>query len=78
MRTDPELSKFQEDPEARRDFSRQELRHLRFLLRRLRFLETKEREGATGSEALFRDLEAAALEFALTELGFLTKKKVTR
>lgn len=80
MKIDAKRSAFHEDPGAKADYSRSELRKMRLLLRRLRFLETKIREygglqdeqGSGGSA--FAEWEADALEWALTELGFLRSR----
>ena len=70
-------SQFQEAASARREFSPEELTHLRFLLRKLRFLETKEREGTASDadvntrSAVFGSLEKAALEWILTDIEYL-------
>lgn len=77
MRIDATASVYQEDPDARVDYSAEELRHLRTLLRRLRFLERRVKEngglsdqsGAGGSA--YAEWEASALAWTLTELGFL-------
>lgn len=81
MRVDPDKSEFHEDPQARDDFTAEELRHCRLLLRRLRFLETQVKENggheaidASGG-AMFAVWESAALEWALTELDFLIKRE---
>ncbi len=76
MRVDASKSKYQEDPETIGEFSRDEKRKLRYLLRRLRFLETKVRElGGMASDesggAAHAEWEMEALEFVLTEVGFL-------
>jgi hypothetical protein len=77
MRTRPAASIYQEDATAREEFNSDELRHLRTLLRRLRFLEKKVNEngglsdqsGAGGSA--YAEWESSALAWALTEIGFL-------
>lgn len=77
MKIDVSKSAYHEAPDARRDFNRVELRRLRLLLRRLRFLEKQIREsggldnGAASGGAAFAEWEAEALEFVLTEVGFL-------
>lgn len=77
MRIDATKSNYHEDTGARADYSKQEIRRMRLLLRRLRFLETKIRDqgglsdgGGSGGSA-FAEWEADALEWALDELGFL-------
>ena len=81
MRVDARRSAFQEASSAKSDFTRGELRHLRLLLRRLRFLEKKTEQsgGLTNQDAnggaAFVEMEAAALEWTLTEVGFLADPK---
>ena len=80
MKIDPTLSAYHEAPEAREDFNRTELRSLRLLLRRLRFLEAQVREtggmadGQGSGGAAFAEWEIGALEWILTEVGFLPEK----
>lgn len=75
MKVDATNSVFKEDPSARQDFDRKELRSLRLLLRRLHFLEAqvKRNEGKSdlSGGANFAEWEMDALEFVLTELGYL-------
>lgn len=75
MRVDPSKSQYHEAPEARSEFNRVEIRRLRLLLRRIRFLENQVRENrASGNDsggAQFAEWEVDALEFVLTEVGFL-------
>lgn len=77
MKIDPDKSKYHEAPEARKEFNRAELRSLRLLLRRLRFLENQIRKnGGLQSEngsggAAFAEWEAEALVWIMTEVGFL-------
>lgn len=81
MKVDVSKSRYHEDPAAKEDYNRKELRRLRLLLRRLRFLEQQVREsgglsdGGANGGAAFAEWEVEALEFALTELGFLAKPK---
>mgnify|MGYP003452295175 CR=1 FL=1 len=80
MKIDPSESMFEEAPNAEREFSRTELRHLRLLLRRLRFLEAKAKEEDQRTEAssgagAFVEWEIAALEWTLDEIGYLVTKK---
>lgn len=75
MRIDTTRSKYQERKSAVEDFDRDEIKHLRMALRRLRFLETKIRDAggqldASGG-AIFDEKEADALAFILTEIDFL-------
>lgn len=80
MKVDAEQSAYHEAPEARNEFNKSELRRLRYLLRRLRFLETSIRDsgGMTNSSgsggAAFAEWEVEALEWVLTEVGFLPDK----
>jgi hypothetical protein len=77
VKVDPNTSMFHEAPEAKADFNRSELRSLRLLLRRLRFLEAQVREtgglenGGKSGGAAFAEWEIEALEWVLTEVGFL-------
>lgn len=77
MRVDVDQSAYHEAPEARNEFTKPELRRLRLLLRRLRFLETQVREtgglrdGSGSGGAAFAEWEVEALEWILTEVGFL-------
>lgn len=77
MKVDVSRSEYQEAPTARQDFNRMELKRLRLLLRRLRFLENQVREsGGLGSSsgsggAAFAEWEVEALEWILTDVGFL-------
>lgn len=76
MRPDPSKSRYHEDPAARNEFSGKELKHMRVLLRRLRFLEAQvaKRPIESGSGgAVFADLESSALAWVLTEVGFLAE-----
>lgn len=78
MRVDTSNSVYQEDPSARNEFTRRELRSCRFLLRRLRFLETKAGGMADPNNnggAAFAEWELDALEFVLTEIGYLQNRK---
>lgn len=83
MRVDVELSAYHEAPEAKDEFSRAELKRCRLLLRRLRFLETKIRETGGLAEdasggAAFAEWEVEALEWILTDVGFLPRKERKR
>lgn len=77
MKVDASKSKYHEAPGLRSEFNRQELRHCRLILRRLRFLEAQiEASGGIGSESssgggAFAEWELAALEWMLIELGYL-------
>lgn len=79
MKVDAANSVYQEAPEARNEFNRRELRSLRLLLRRLRFLETRVGSGqledaSNNGGAAFAEWEADALEYVLTEVGFLQER----
>lgn len=84
MKIDVDLSIYHEDPSARADFNRRELRRLRLILRRLRFLEAQVREtgGVASSDAnggaAFAEWEVEALEWILSEVGFLSSERTTR
>lgn len=77
MKVDASKSVYHEAPTARQDFSRAELRRLRLLLRRLRFLESQVRESGglsnpnSNGGAAFAEWEVEALEWVLKDLGFL-------
>jgi hypothetical protein len=78
VRVDPELSVYHEAHDAEAEFDREEIVHLRYLLRRLRFLETQVR--TTGGRASGRaggihaELEVEALEWLLKEVGYLPEQ----
>lgn len=82
MRVDVSKSAYHEAPEARNDFNKAELRRLRLLLRRLRFLEAQVRttggleNGSASGGAAFAEWEVEALEWVLTEIGFLPEKRM--
>lgn len=83
MRVDVSKSKYHEDEDARKEFKKEELKVLRIVLRRLRFLEhhLRVRGGSdlTGdASAVFNELEVEGLVFILREIGFLetTDRKV--
>lgn len=82
MRVDPSKSVYHENTEARKEFSTQELRRCRLLLRRLRFLEANIRDngglenGSASGGAAFAEWEVEALEWILGPDGvdFLADK----
>ncbi len=83
MRVDPNKSRYQEDRQARTEFSRPEMRRLRYLLRRLRFLEAKVEENggmdsADSSGGAHAEWEMEALEWILTDVGFLETRETGR
>lgn len=80
-RVDTSNSIYSESATAREDFDRHELRHARLLLRRLHFLESKVNANGgvgkargNGGEA-FAEWELAALEWVLTDIGFISVKE---
>lgn len=81
MRVDVSKSAYHEADTAKHEFDRIELRRLRLLLRRLRFLETQVREsgglsnGGGSGGAAFAEWEIEALEWVLTDMGFLDEPK---
>lgn len=84
MRIDVSKTKYFECKSAEEDFSEVELRRLRLILRRLRFLETQVREkgglnnpDATGGAA-FAEYEVEALEWLLAEVGYLAEDERDR
>ena len=82
MKVDPSKSVYHEAEGANREFSRQELKRLRLLLRRLRFLEAQVREtgglrdGGGSGGAAFAEWEIEALEWVLDDVGFLGPRKL--
>lgn len=75
MKVDADKSKFKESLSAESEFDSQEIRNLRQLLRRLRFLEqmVEEHGGLKGGSggAAFAEMEMGALEWVLSEVGYL-------
>lgn len=82
MRVDVSKSAYHEAESAKQEFNRMELRRLRLLLRRLRFLETQVREsggltnGGGSGGAAFAEWEVEALEWVLFEIGFLDGQRM--
>lgn len=81
MKVDPSKSVYHESPDARNEFTVEELRSLRLLLRRLRFLENQVRENKVeegSGGAMFAQWEVIALEFVLGPDGleFLGPKEL--
>jgi len=78
---DVSKSRYHEAPGAKDDFNRSEMRSLRLLLRRLRFLEQQVREsggladGRASGGAAFAEWEVEALEWILTDVGFLAESE---
>lgn len=73
---DAAASRYTEIKTVGTDFAEEELEHLRFLLRRLRFLETKIMEKGGRSQcfhgaALYMVKEMDALEWVLIDAGFI-------
>lgn len=80
MRPDVANSRYIEADDVRTEFNRNELRRLRYLLRRLRFLETKIAESGgmatdVNGGAAHAEWELDALEYVLTEVGFIREVK---
>lgn len=79
MKVDAKNSIYQEASTINDDFDREELRHLRFLLRRLRYLDEQvERTGGVmggSGGATFAEYERDALAYTLTEIGFLKDRE---
>lgn len=82
MRVDPSQSVYREDPAARGEFDRHEIKRCRYMLRRLMFLEAKVRDSggmADGSSAtMHAEWEIEALEWLLTEVGFLSEDRTAQ
>lgn len=81
MKVDASKSEYHEADSAKGEFSRQELKRARLLLRRLRYLEQQIRVSgglasptANGGGA-FAEWEAEALEWVLDEIGFLRERE---
>lgn len=81
MKVDVSASRFHEAQSAKDEFNRIELRRLRLLLRRLRFLEAQVVKngglsaGGGSGGAAFAEWEVEALEWVLTDIGFLDEMK---
>lgn len=81
MRVEASQSEYQEAADAVTEFNRMELKRCRLLLRRLRYLERKVKESGgltnpSGSGgAAFVEWEVEALEWVLTEVGYLQERK---
>lgn len=76
MRVDVSNTRYHEALTAPGEFDRVEIRRLRLLLRRLRFLETQVNSRAGSEEdssagAQFAEWEVEALEWVLSDLGYL-------
>lgn len=77
MRVNAEQSRYHEADDIQQEFTRDEIRSLRILLRRLRFLDNQVEEKGGLSDpnanggAAFAEWERDALAYALTELGFI-------
>lgn len=84
MKVDVSKSAYHEASTAKDEFTKEELRRLRLLLRRLRFLEQQVRESGglgsgTGSGgAAFAEWEVEALEWVLRDMGFLPEEEPDR
>lgn len=82
---DTSQSRYHESPKATKEFDRGELRKLRFLLRRLRYIEKQIAErgglkdgGGAGAAGAFAEMEVEALEFVLEEVEFLETRRPER
>lgn len=81
MKIDKSKSVYRESALARTEFNKTELKQLRFLFRRLQYLESRMAENeassiSTGSGAeVFIVWEVEALEFVLDEVGFLSPRE---
>lgn len=81
MKVDVSKSQYREASSAKDEFSAQELRRARLLLRRLRFLEhqVRERGGLSSDDGsggpAFAEWEVEALEWVLDEIEFLETRK---
>lgn len=72
MRVDTSHSIYSESSTARQEFDASELRRLRFLLRRLQFLESKiDSDPSVSSGSIFAEKEIEALEWVLEDIGYL-------
>lgn len=82
MRPNTSESKYHEDLFAQSEFTASELRKLRFLLRRLRFLERQLKTNGNTPDAehsgMFVEMEVEALEWTLTEIGYLDLNKAPK
>jgi hypothetical protein len=78
VRVDPDLSVYHEADGAEDMFTREEIAHLRYLLRRLRFLEAQVRESggrASGhGGGIHAELEVQALEWVLKDCDYLPEQ----
>lgn len=76
MRIDVSKSRYHPVKEAEVIFDRTEIKHLKIVLRRLRYLEQKLRDGGDpldgDGSAMFDDLEMRGHVFTLTEIGYLS------
>lgn len=84
MKIDPTKSEIHERKDASDIFSRSELRYMRQLLRRARFLEAqiRDRGGMNGPDAnggaAWAELELAAFEFALVEMEYAEIRRIEK
>lgn len=82
MKVDTSKTIYHEHPSARDDFNRKELRSLRLLLRRLRFLEANvAKNGGLANDSgngggAFAEWEIDALEYVLLDMGFLDEDRI--
>lgn len=81
MKVDASKSRYHEASDVEAEFTTVELRRLRLLLRRLRFLEAQiAKQGGLNGEnpgggAAFAEWEVEALEWLLTEVGYLDEER---
>lgn len=76
MRIDTSETVYHEAPTAREEFDRRELKHLRWILRRLRFLEVqaKRHENSLDGESVMAEREIEALAWLLSDVGYLIER----
>lgn len=76
MKVDLSKTKYHEADGAAAEFSTDEIRKLKVILRRLRFLEHQIRENggienSTSGSGMFNEMEVDALSWLLTDIGYL-------
>jgi len=76
VKVDASRSAYQESADAQSQFNRQELKRCRYLLRRLVYLEAQVGESTPRNAGVqYAEWEIEALEWILTDVGFLITKK---